>query len=1334
MKRNFYLLMMAVIVAIAGVPPVQAQDFAFTGRDITTALDQASKNVLGFSFFGRGVTGDVGGTVLNTVANDVAALQANGLATWSVLDVGVGDFNGDGRLDIASVSGAASLGFDASRLTVMYGLGDGTFGPPQVVDITTGLPVNLDRPVSMAVGDADLDGDADIAIAMTNGSGSNVIRIYRGAIGGVSLFATITATAGVNINIMSVTFGRFNADPFLDVAAVFANHNAVHTAQTTSGIVLAYPISTTPTAAVLPTATSSGNPLLSGFYGTGIAPRAVTARESNMAEPDPGLGTSAPDSDVDIFVACGASAEIVFNNSTGTPPPIGTAAGFSNTMTGIYGAALGAGTNAVGVVTADINNDNKFDVVVLSQGGGNVTTYLGLTNPSAVHPFFYAQPVTSAVGTNPISLTTMEFNGDGRLDLLVSRATTVGSGAVTVLTGNGAGVFTPAASVGLPLPLGIAAGRISGGPTDDIVIGDNLAGTILLASSEGYNTVQVPVFTNTSLTAAFDGTALNDVVLIEQNFNAVIVVLNPGTGSLNVGTILVADVFTAFQVTPTSATSFRGANGQNNLAFTDVATPTATTGFGQIVVALNNGSGVFRDVFQFRQFVATPGATNITGGDFNNDGIEDLAYIDYNSNFAAVALNDTTDFFLSPRFRETGGFQPVSAAVGDFNDDDHLDMAVLNIGAVNQANQSLVSIMLGAGDGSLRPTGALLQVPNIGISIIGGLQDTDAQGLGRAASLALGRQVDFNNDGFPDLAVVSTAGGRGSVADSPTPTVTLLLNREDAPGNFTVESPIELVDDQIGGGVQLNVDRPQGLSGRPPTFQGGVNNLMSVGDYNADGSPDLVIGGYTTANVFRSTLYMFGNQTARTVRVSRPIRGGGSYGGTNVLLQAGDFFVGAATGEFRALLNIVPDVLLISATGNVWIDENQTSILNHAPILTIQRSDLNAPRPGGGRKVIITAGEAARIPVTATDVDRSASTGAGDLVKFSLAPTPSGIQPPSFLRLTDNANNTATVEVPAGADINRGPGNAVFRIAVEGTDLANVSAGGRLPLRGRTYFTLIVRPNRPPVVGAIPNQTVEAGRTATVSLSISDADGHRVSAAVRCDRGNFASISGTTLSLAPGAGDVGTTTCTVTATDEFGLAGSANFAVTVIAANQPPTIAPISDVTLRAGEVRTVAVNASDPNGNAGLRLSIVSAPAFVSLSDNGNGTGSIRIAPALTDTTGGRVTVQVTDPGGLSAQTSFNVTVQRAVVITAASFAKQSDGSALFISGIGFGSSGARVSINGTDVSSRIVGQSDTSITLKGSKKKLNLRKGANQIVVTAGGVTSNTFVLNLLTEDDVE
>jgi hypothetical protein len=943
----------------------------------------------------------------------------------------------------------------------------------------------------------------------------------------------------------------------------------------------------------------------------------------------------------------------------------------------------------------------------------------------------------------------MNFNNDNRVDVLVANSGlgTAGTGSVVVLTGTGTGVFTAAQTfsinTGDPIfnPQSVAVGQFDNtSQTDDIVIAEGTfapvgspGGIYYLSAGQGYFPVVLKIVTAVSLAADFDGTGgLNDVAVIEQNFGFVVVLLNLTTGAPpNIGILLLRDLFTNGNVIPTSATSFKDAlTGLNDIAVTDIGLPQNTNGFGQIIVGLNDGTGNFLDLRQFRQFVATPGATNVLAGDFNNDGIDDLSYIDFGSNFAAVALNDGTNFFLTPQFRETGGFIPVSAAIADVNDDDNLDLVVINAGAgVASGNQSIVSVLIGAGDGRLVPTGSLLQVPNSGLSIVGGLADQEANGVRRV--------VDFNLDGFPDFAVVSTRGSLASIGLF-VPTVSLVVNRPDAPGQFNVQPPIPLIDDTAAtGGTTLQLEDILGgpglVSGRGGQLPGpigigvgGANYTFAVADFNADASPDLVVAGTRVSGGvnFRSTIYLIGNETAGTVRVARPQRTA-SYtrnglGTADPLSNGGDTFVAVATGNFSPLANRVPDTVLISINGNLWIDANISSILNHAPILTIRRADLNAPFPGGGRKVIITAGQTASIPVTAFDPD-------GDRVAFTLVPTPQGEQPPSFVTVRDNGNNTATVMVNAG-DINRGPGNAVFRIAVQAADASASGPGGRLPLIGREFFTLVVRPNSPPTIGSVPNQTLEAGRTATVALSVTDPEGNTVTNTVRCDKGNFVTVNGATLSIAPQAGDVGTSTCTVTATDQFGLSGQTTFAITVLPQNLPPTLASIQDQTVRQGATVSVNISANDPNGNTGLRLSLTSAPAFVSLSDNGNGTGVLRISPALSDQQGGRVTLQVTDPGGLTATTSFNVTVQKAVSIGAASF--DTGGKQLFISGTGFGSSGATVTVNGQNVTSRVIGQSDTSITVKGGRKKLGLRSGPNQIVVTAGGVTSNTFVLNLLSE----
>jgi len=66
-------------------------------------------------------------------------------------------------------------------------------------------------------------------------------------------------------------------------------------------------------------------------------------------------------------------------------------------------------------------------------------------------------------------------------------------------------------------------------------------------------------------------------------------------------------------------------------------------------------------------------------------------------------------------------------------------------------------------------------------------------------------------------------------------------------------------------------------------------------------------------------------------------------------------------------------------------------------------------------------------------------------------------------------------------------------------------------------------------------------------------------------------------------------------------------------ANSPPVLTPIGDQTLDEGTVLEVPVTANDPDGDA-IALSAASSPPFATLTDNGDGTGVLHVAPGFDD------------------------------------------------------------------------------------------------------------------------
>ncbi|WP_435345838.1 malectin domain-containing carbohydrate-binding protein [Haloarchaeobius sp. HRN-SO-5] len=96
--------------------------------------------------------------------------------------------------------------------------------------------------------------------------------------------------------------------------------------------------------------------------------------------------------------------------------------------------------------------------------------------------------------------------------------------------------------------------------------------------------------------------------------------------------------------------------------------------------------------------------------------------------------------------------------------------------------------------------------------------------------------------------------------------------------------------------------------------------------------------------------------------------------------------------------------------------------------------------------------------------------------------------------------------------------------------------------------------------------------------------------------------------------------------------------------NTAPTVDAVDDQTVIRGETVTVPVSASDADGDA-LSLS-TSGPAFVDFTDDGDGTGTLTVAPKSGDT--GTYTVDVTADDGTDQTTeSFQLTVDAGTSLT---------------------------------------------------------------------------------------
>lgn len=130
-----------------------------------------------------------------------------------------------------------------------------------------------------------------------------------------------------------------------------------------------------------------------------------------------------------------------------------------------FAAHQGAKPHNHGLALTDVNSDGHLDITTSNQNDNSVSVLLGngrgVFTPAAGSPF--------AVGRAPYPHSVGDVNGDGKLDIATPN---VGSNNVTVLLGDGRGGFMPAANSPYAVatrPYYIAIGDVSGDTKPDLV-------------------------------------------------------------------------------------------------------------------------------------------------------------------------------------------------------------------------------------------------------------------------------------------------------------------------------------------------------------------------------------------------------------------------------------------------------------------------------------------------------------------------------------------------------------------------------------------------------------------------------------------------------------------------------------------------------------------------------------------------------------------------------------------------------------------------------------------------------------------------------------------------
>jgi acetyl esterase/lipase len=330
----------------------------------------------------------------------------------------------------------------------------------------------------------------------------------------------------------------------------------------------------------------------------------------------------------------------------------------------------------------------------------------------------------------------------------------------------------------------------------------------------------------------------------------------------------------------------------------------ANSGNNTVSIFLGNGDGTFA-AGQTVAVGQTP--SYVTAGDFNGDGIPDLAVADSGSNDVSILLGHGDGSFGLPHNYSVlpQGRSPQSIAVGDYNGDGIPDLAVANRASNN------VSVLLGRRDGTFAP-GASIAVGGSATFVVSADFDHDGRqdlavttvdsspfvrgtlsillgngdGTFRSGQslTTVGRGLtsmvfhDFDGDGNQDLAVT------GQFTD----TVSILLGTGDgtfrldnnyqvggqpqsiAVADFNGDGVADLVTVSLYASASVLTGNGDGTFQTTQDFWGGANPIaVAVGDFNGDGRDDLAIAENFTNQV--SVLLNNGPQPEDGVTVARNI-------------------------------------------------------------------------------------------------------------------------------------------------------------------------------------------------------------------------------------------------------------------------------------------------------------------------------------------------------------------------------------------------------------------------------------------------------------------------------
>ena len=472
-----------------------------------------------------------------------------------------------------------------------------------------------------------------------------------------------------------------------------------------------------------------------------------------------------------------------------------------------------AGYGSGDIIVADFDGDGVPDVATVNVSHWDVSVLRGngdgTLGPHARYP----------VGDVPYDLASGDLDGDGRLDLVTAN---YGDDSISILRGLDAGAFAPESRVLLGAgPIALALDDFDRDGDLDVAAANYTYAAVSVLPGNGDGTFGSESFYPSdspfrdTVATDLDRNGTVDLAAAASRVAAVFPFLGDGNGSFA-------------PIAPAATSNYPRSIVAVDVDENDITDLVTTNDYtDDLTVLLGAGDGSFPS--PWRSFAAGGNLQNLVEGDFNTDGLLDVAAADWLAKSVCILLGVGGGELGPPvKFRVVGN--PWSVMTADLDGDGVLDLLV-NDGLIVEA-------LRGHGDGTFSlwtQTYVEREVTRIGLG------DVNLDGW-----------VDMVTTHYADQAIsvlLATGDGRFEVSGPvPTPGRAIEVAVADVNGDLRPDLVVTNAGDVVTN-VSVHPGNGDGTFGQPLLLEASAAPVgVAIADLNLDGAPDLVVasdGGVT---------------------------------------------------------------------------------------------------------------------------------------------------------------------------------------------------------------------------------------------------------------------------------------------------------------------------------------------------------------------------------------------------------------------------------------------------------------------------------------------------------